>query len=124
MPPDGKAAKWADTKTDIQEIINKSIPTQNGVAYLREALCRQFPGFADEDTGVSVEVEIATLRQEKGETLTDYHQRAPDLLRRAGGEEITNNGNTSTNAIQHCLKKVTHWHHYVGQQKKQTQPCS
>src|ERR1700759_4196117 len=77
---DGDAADWADSNATILRILeNAEEATTTQQKLVEDSLKARFPG-TNTDKVIDAQAELNSFEQNKGETLTNSHQRALALL--------------------------------------------
>ena len=84
-----EAEDWAESHSDVIELLNEENPTQNTIDSLRSLLCERFPAKAVEVTPVPFNVELAELQQRTDEPLSSYYKRVTGLMQRVGAKDRT-----------------------------------
>ena len=85
------AASWAKTTWEIINIFEKDAPTASDVESFKILFADRFQGDPPHRSfNFNFAIELKKLRQENGETIRDYYQRAVDLLNKAGGRDVPN----------------------------------
>ena len=83
----GEAAEWAESNPEAIRLFNTAIPTQATVDQLVSLFKQRFPAKIVEAIPVTFDMELADLRQQPEETITNYYTRTLHLMQKYGAKD-------------------------------------
>ena len=86
-----ETAICSESYPEAVRLLAEVAPDQNIVAHFRALSCERMPSTAVEITRISLDVELAELKQRDSEPLSAYYKRVTNLMQRVGVKDRSDN---------------------------------